>query len=258
MSDGIVASSDRAPRSRARTSRRPSRARRRRSTGAITIRPGQPLGVAAVERRQARRARSSPARSRPAGGCCRRARPSSDRASTGSHEPAACAWGRPPRRRSRACELGAVGKRDADRARVLRADRDDLGPGADLHAERRRGRRRAPSASAPVPPIANTAVPGRAAVVARRVVQEHLRACPVAHGPIAVYSTPRVASGPRTASSSKTSCDEVGDRHGQRPDRPRGPVFAPRSRNALAELQSHDRVGERRATSGRAASPTCR
>ena len=56
-------------------------------------------------------------------------------------------------------------------------------------------------------------------------------AVPVAQAPIAVYSTPRVASGPRTASDANTSCTRSATAIGSARIASR-PVRAPRSRNA--------------------------
>ena len=55
---------------------------------------------------------------------------------------------------------------------------------------------------------------------------------PVAHGPIEVNSVPLVVSGPRTASSSKTSCTRSATAIGSARIASR-PVLAPRSRKAL-------------------------
>ena len=61
-------------------------------------------------------------------------------------------------------------------------------------------------------------------------------AVPVDHAPIEVKSTPRVASGPRTASVSKTSCTRSATAIGKARIASR-PVLAPRSRNALPSFK---------------------
>ena len=60
------------------------------------------------------------------------------------------------------------------------------------------------SASAPVPPRANVAVPAAPPSVPAESFR-NTAAVPADHGPQAVYCTPRVDSGPRTASSSNAS-----------------------------------------------------
>ena len=86
------------------------------------------------------------------------------------------------------------------------------------------------SASAPVPPTGNTAVPAAPPSVPAESLR-NTAAVPVAHAPIAVYSTPRVASGPRTASDVNTSCTRSATAIGSARIASR-PVRAPRSRNA--------------------------
>ncbi len=82
-----------------------------------------------------------------------------------------------------------------------------------------------------MPPRANTAVPAAPPSVPAESFRNTC-AVPVAHAPIAVYSTPRVASGPRTASSSNTSWTRSATAIGSARIASR-PVLAPRSRNAL-------------------------
>ena len=86
-------------------------------------------------------------------------------------------------------------------------------------------------ASAPVPPLANTAVPAAPPSVPAESFRNTC-AVPVAQGPIAVYRMPRVASGPRIASSSKTSCTRSATAIGSARTASR-PVLPPRSWNAF-------------------------
>ena len=86
-------------------------------------------------------------------------------------------------------------------------------------------------ASAPVPPVANTAVPAAPPSVPAESLRKTC-AVPVAHGPIAVLRIPRVASGPRMASSANTSWTRSATDIGSARTASR-PVLPPRSRNAL-------------------------
>ena len=98
-------------------------------------------------------------------------------------------------------------------------------------------------ASAPVPPVANTAVPAAPPSVPAESLRKTC-AVPVAHGPIAVLRIPRVARGPGWPRR-RIPPGQVGDRHRQRSDR-LAPGLAPEIPERLAELQPHDRVGQRR------------
>ena len=185
----------------------------------------RPRGTSAAPR-----APGSPWRSRPAGGCSPNARPRRDSA--------------PPDRTGAGCASGSAADTTSDASISVPSasvtprtrpsfDRmpDDLGRRC---AHRRRRAFAADSsalASAPVPPRANTAVPAAPPSLPAESFR-NTAAVPVAHGPIDVNSTPRVASGPRTASSSKTSWTRSATAIGSARIASR-PVFAPRSRNAF-------------------------
>ena len=177
---------------------------------------------------------------------------------------------RPERRPGRAAARSVWDRRSRPRAERRprcrrRGSRRRRGPPA-CGSRRRRAPsgsgRRAPSRPPRARPrarrsrrCAKTAVAGRAAVGAGRVVQQDLRGArrPRAHR--RVQDPARVQSGPRTDSSSKTSWTRSATAIGSARIASR-PVLRTQVAERLAELQSHDRVGERRRLSGQG-SATC-
>ena len=100
------------------------------------------------------------------------------------------------------------------------------------------------AARAWVPPRANTAVPAAPPSLPAESFRK-TAAVPADQGPHAVNSTPRVDSGPRTASSSNASWTRSATAIGIMRIASR-PYLAPRPRNAHPTLSAGDRVGERR------------
>ena len=114
--------------------------------------------------------------------------------------------------------LRAVGERDADHASVLRADLGHLCTRSGSSRRTTGAAETSASANARVPPRASTALPAAPPSLPAESIR-NTAADPAAHGPIAVYSTPRVESGPRTASLLEHLLHQVGDGHRQCADR---------------------------------------